>query len=106
MNEPAPSTGKNVKRYLWMAIILVAIAAVIIMAMPSGYYCSGACAVKACRPGDTCYFKGKKYVEGLMCNPADTFVCDAGILVDCYCHTYILRGKGGAADTLTCKCSI
>ena len=97
---------KNWTRYMVMAIILIAVAAVVFLAMPSSSYCSGGCAVKACRPGDTCYFKGKKYVEGLICNPADTGICDAGILIDCYCHTYIKRGKSGAVDTLTCECTL
>ncbi len=105
MTENVPAK-KTWTRYQALAIILTAVVVVVFLAMPSGFDCSGGCAVKACRPGDTCYFKGKKYVEGLMCNPADTGICDAGILIDCYCHTFIKRGKGGAPDSLTCECTM
>ncbi|HUM46496.1 MAG TPA: hypothetical protein PLD84_06195 [Chitinophagales bacterium] len=105
MNETIASR-KTWIRYVVMTLTLVVIGCVIFLSMPSGSFCSGGCAVKACRPGDTCYFKGKKYVNGLMCNQADTFVCDAGNWFDCYCHTYIIHGNSGEPDTLTCECSM
>ncbi len=93
-------------RYAVFSMILVAVAAFIFLSMPAGSSCTGSCAVKACRPGDTCYFKGKKYVNGLMCNAADTFACETGIWFDCYCHTFIIHGNNGEPDTLTCQCSM